>query len=268
MRELQTLYLKEIKEQRAAFIFILVGTALAAIVSVSSIGESSGSTTTELSMGGTTFTTDYNWSAHVLWVITPYLLVFVLPLLFLHSFAQEVKGQTHYLLLSLPVRRSSVFLCKLASLVSVGVAVYILATAAVSIVYIRAMEIAAHFTGLSVTRIAVSDLWFLAGNGYFSTLFLCLGIASGIAGLRLIVRRLQGLSAAMFTGVALYVYGRFFEGATNLLTAVLGEHQVTAFAKGQSSLFSSGRNEAVYTILFGAALIALGAWIYEKRAEV
>ena len=267
MNEWKALYLKEMKEYRAVFIFFLAGTILTGIVSLWALYGNSATTTISATVGGTQHNFDYNWSPHVAWGALPYIVVFIMPFLLTHSLAQEMKGQTHYLLLSLPVSRSAIFLCKIAALVTAALAVYVLATTTVSILSVRAVEMIDSYEVLRNAEISLPDLWLVIGNGFFSALFICLGIASGIAGLKLAMRRFQGLIAAVFTGVVIYFYATWLGPVTDLFRDLFGEHQILLINHAGGSPISSGLGVAVYSILFSAMLISLGVWLFERRAE-
>ena len=92
MNTWKTLYIKEIKDNRTLFILLPSVTVFLELVAVLSFDDGQSIP-----------------SAHALWSVVPYSFVLVLPFLLIHSFAQEIKGQTHYLLLSLPVSRAQVF---------------------------------------------------------------------------------------------------------------------------------------------------------------
>ena len=96
MNTWKTLYIKEIKDNRTLFILLPLVTVFLELVAVLSFDD-----------GQTP-------SPHALWSLVPYAFLLILPFVLSHSFAQEVKGQTHYLLLSLPVSRAQIFAAKAA----------------------------------------------------------------------------------------------------------------------------------------------------------
>jgi len=278
VNEWKALYLKEMKEHRTLFVFLLAVTVVTSIISTTSVGWDSVTSTVSTTMDNTIDAANYEWSPHMLWALVPYIIVFILPFMLTHSFAQEIKGQTHYLLLSLPASRVTVFLCKIATLVSVAVAIFVLATAATHILYLRLADLADMFTGLSITRIAPHHLWLLIGEIYFAMLFLLLGIASGIAGLRLVVRRFQGLMAALFVGGVIYFYVRLLSPAREIFAGLFGTYRIPLIEDSGDSGFAivrlgcgsdmpSGVDVAIYTALFGMALIGLGVFLFDRRAE-
>ena len=89
MNTWKTLYIKEIKDNRTLFILLPLVTVFLELVAVLSFDDAQSTP-----------------SPHTLWTLVPYAFLLILPFVLSHSFAQEVKGQTHYLLLSLPVSRT------------------------------------------------------------------------------------------------------------------------------------------------------------------
>ncbi len=281
MNEWKALYLKEMNEHRTVFVFLLAITLVAGIVSVTSVGWNSVTAAVSTTVDGSSCSGQYEWSAHMLWAVVPYIVVFILPFMLTHSFAQEIKGQTHYLLLSLPASRVTVFMCKIAALVSVAVAVFVVATAATQVLYVRLMELADSFIGISVTKIAPRHLWLLIGEIYFALLCMLLGIASGIAGLRLVIKRFQGLMAAVFVGSVIYFYARLLSPARETVAWLFGSYRIpliedsvdgagkTIFFVGMDTpeTIASGLDVALYSILFGMALIGLGVFLFDRHAE-
>jgi ABC-type transport system involved in multi-copper enzyme maturation permease subunit len=279
VNEWKALYLKEIKEHRTIFIFLLALTVAAGFVSVISVGWNTETSVVSSTIAGTPSSNSLDWSFHMLWAVVPYLFVFVMPFLLTHSFAQEMKGQTHYLLLSLPVSRSALFLSKVAALVTVAVAIFVLATGATHILYLRLVELINSNLQMSMTRVAPRHLWLLIGEVYFAMLFVFLGAASGVAGVRLVIKRFQGLASAVFVGCAFYLYVRLLPPAQSLLGYVLDSYRIPLTkadsASGQALVLlgdgadsiSSGLDIAAYSVLFGTALIGCGVFLFDRRAE-
>ena len=129
-----------------------------------------------------------------------------LPFMLSHSFAQEVKGQTHYLLLSLPVSRTRVFSAKVAATVTIATVLFVISTSGLSVVAAELQNLAERYASVRVTFFTTLDLWVLLGMLYVSAMAVMLGIASGISGLKLVVRRFPGLAATAFAVCVLYFY--------------------------------------------------------------
>ena len=280
MNEWKTLFLKEVKEQRALFIFLLALTTIASVVAVTSITSSTETSTARATIDGIQHQIEVpDFSFHIFWVLVPYGVVFILPFMFTHSLAQEMKGQTHFLLLSLPVSRAAVFLCKAGALLAVAIAVYVVATAALHVVYLRLAGLVDSYAALGTARIAPRHLWLLIGEVYFSLFFMLLGTACGIAGLRLVVNRFQGVMAAAFFGCVVYCYARALRPALEIL-GPLGTYRIPLIREAggwnsvmfkaslaEAATIPAGLDLAVYSILFGLALIGFGVWLFEVRAE-
>ena len=283
MNEWKALYLKELKEHRTVFIFLLAITAATGLVSAAAVGWDSPTPSNVFArVDGVGHSFSSTFSPYMLWALFPYIILFILPFLLTHSFAQEIKGQTNYLLLSLPTSRVTLFLCKIIALMSVGVAVFVMATAATHVLYLRLIELADTLTGMSVTRIAAPHLWLLVGEIYFGVLFVLLGIASGIAGLRLVIKRFQGLMAALFVGCVVFLYVGLLSPAREVIKGLVGTYRIPLIEDGGDGAeklvlslgwklpksIPSGLDLAIYSVLFGIVLIGLGVFLFHRRAEV
>ena len=184
MNTWKTLYIKEIKDNRILFVLLPLVTVFLELVAVLSFDDSGP-------------------SPHLLWSVVPYSFVLVLPFLLIHSFAQEVKGQTHYLLLSLPVSRAQVFAAKVAAVTTLGLVLFALSTAGLIAVFGELRALVALVESIPFTAMHISVFM---GACYLSAMALMLGMAGGIAGLKLVVWRFAGLASAAFVLGVLYCY--------------------------------------------------------------
>ena len=256
MNTWKTLYIKEIKDNRTLFILLPSVTVFLELVAVLSFDDGQSVP-----------------SAHSLWSVVPYWFVLVLPFLLIHSFAQEIKGQTHYLLLSLPVSRAQVFAAKAAAVTTLGLVLFALSTAGLIAVFseLRALPPLADMDIQSIPFTAMHIAVF-TGACYLSAMALMLGMAGGIAGLKLVVRRFAGLASAAFVLGMLYCY-------FGTLHAVF--HWIDLPDK---ALFWSDSNSGVqvsmspeflkinfaffaHSLIVGLASMGIGMWLFEKRAE-
>ena len=263
MNTWKTLYIKEIKDNRTLFILLVAMTAFLELVAVLSFDDSHGP------------------SLHALWSLVPYAFLLILPFVLSHSFAQEVKGQTHYLLLSLPVSRTHIFAAKAAAVVTLGIVLFALSSAGL-IAVLGELHTLASQEGrpigkaplLPFSDIAV-DVLVLSGMVYLSAMALMVGIAGGAAGLKLVVRRFSGLAATAFVLGVLYFYFSTLPEVLDL-PEVLGTYEVLFWT--DPTFFNLHKNiesESVkvsfmfpaYSILVGLAAIGIGMWLFEKRAE-
>lgn|GEM_PF-2356158 len=258
MNTWKTLYLKEVKENRTLFIFLLASTACLQMVALLSFDEG-----------------QVVPSPHFLWSFLPYGSFLILPFLLSHSFAQELKGQTHYLLLSLPVSRTQIFAAKVAAVVTLSTLLFILNTAGLSMVFIGLQNLAARGLGLQASLPTV-DLWVLASMFYVSAMAVMLGIASGIVGLKLVVRRFSGLAATAFAIFVLYFY---FSTLADVLAlpAVLGTYEASVWidSTNPDMVLRMGEPKPIvvnfmfvaHSLVVGLAAMGIGMWLFEKRAE-
>lgn len=255
MNAWKTLYLKEIREHRTLFILLPLVTAFLEIIAVLSFHEA-----------------QVLPSPHLLWSFVPYAWLFVLPFVLGHSFTQEVKGQTHYLLLSLPVPRAGVFAAKAAMVATLGVILYALTSAGLIAVLGELRALAARAANVSISPFTALDVLVLNGVVYLSAMGILLGIAGGIAGLRLVVRRFTGLASAAFAIFVLYWYLRTLPEVL-ALPAILGTYELSLGIESPGVL--SVRPDPIevnfmfpaYTIAVGLASMGLGMWLFERQAE-
>ena len=255
MNAWKSLYLKEIREHRTLFILLPLVTAFLEIIAVLSFHEA-----------------QVLPSPHFLWSFVPYAWLLVLPFVLGHSFTQEVKGQTHYLLLSLPVPRAWVFAAKAAMVATLGIILYALTSAGLIAVLGELRALAARVANVSISPFSALDVLVLNGVVYLSAMGILLGIAGGIAGLRLVVRRFTGLASAAFTIFVLYWYLRALP-AVLALPPVLGTYGLSLGIESPGVL-SVGPDPIevnfmfpAYTIAVGLASMGLGMWLFERQAE-
>jgi hypothetical protein len=262
----KTLYIKEIKDNRTLFVLLPLVTVFLELVAVQSFDDGQPP------------------SLHFLWSFVPYAFLLILPFVLSHSFAQEVKGQTHYLLLSLPVSRTQIFAAKAAAVATLGIVLFALSTAGLIAVVgeLHALAIEAEKTAshaLSFKIPPFSDIWVdllvISGMFYLSALALLLGIASGTAGLKLVVRRFAGLASTAFILGVLYFYFSILPDVLDL-PEIFGTYELTIWSD------YDGPDEPIdispesievnfmflaYSVFVGLASMGIGMWLVEKRAE-
>ena len=263
MNTWKTLYIKEIKDNRTLFILLPLVTVFLDIIAVQSFDDAQSTP-----------------SPHALWILVPYAFLLILPFVLSHSFAQEVKGQTHYLLLSLPVSRTQIFAAKAAAVATLGIVLFVLSSAGLIAVLgeLHALAIEAEKTASHALKskiplfsdIAV-DILVISGVFYLSAMAVMLGMAGGASGLKLVVRRFAGLASTAFVLGVLYFY-------FNTLPEVLdlpGAHEVTLWFDYDSNEPIGLNPESIklsfmflaYSIFVGLAAMGIGMWLFEKRAE-
>ncbi len=285
MNTWKTLYLKELKDIRTLFILLPLVTVFLELVAVLSFGGAPDppsvqwSTSTE--PGGGSMSIDHAQggpSLHFLWSLVPYAFLLILPFVLGHSFAQEVKGQTHYLLLSLPVSRAQIFAAKAAAVATLGIVIFALSSAGLVVVLGELRALAARVAEVRVAPVSAMDILVVSGVFYLSAMALMLGIAGGVAGVKLVVRRFAGLASAAFVIFVLYCYFNMLPEALSL-SGMFGTYEVPFWiestASGATTQMVKLKADSIevnfmffaYSIFVGLAAMGIGMWLFEKRAE-
>ena len=276
MNTWKTLYIKEMKDNRTLFVLLVAVTVFLELVAVWSLHM--------LPSDINAWSSDEQpatFSSYFPLSLVPYAFLLVLPFLLVHSFAQEVKGQTHYLLLSLPVSRAKVFAAKVATVATLGIVLFVLSTAGFITVVGQLLEFIIQADKMNVSgvsegiRMDLSSVVLISSGAFWlSAMALMLGIASGVAGLKLVVRRFAGLASTAFVLGVLYCY---FSALPEILSA-------TDFPDAYTALFQADSAGSVqinmapeflkihfalvaYSIFVGLASMGIGMWLFEKRAE-
>mgnify|MGYP002725702221 CR=1 FL=1 len=258
MNTWRTLYLKELKDHRGVFLFLVIVTLcldLYALIQVYQI------------MGRTSFSA-LDVVFYPVLAILSYGAVFLLPFILAHSFSTESKAGTHYLLFSLPVRRSAIVLCKFLAVLSVGVVLFVLTTGTLHLLYLKMRVLLDSNPGLAggVATIRGTDMWLTLGNGYFSILLLFLGLVSAMEGLKFACKRFRGLVVMVFFIGSLFLFNLLRGPGMELLGLASREGWMLGpelQAQREISLES-----VVYSALACVVLLGLGLWLFEKHAEV
>lgn len=238
------LYVKELRENRGTFLFLIGGTVALGVYALAR-GAASGAPGSIIGL-----------------MMLPFVSAFIFPFLLLHSFSQEFKGQTHYQLLSLPVSRAAVVLSKVLSVLTAGVVLFGVAMANV---HLNALQYAGSNYWTPFSR-EPADLWSLGATFYFTSLLPFLGIATAMAGLKLIVRRFQGLAMVAFLLFSLYLYGRMMSSMAELVGAAAAQHRF-GFGFEHSVAWPGMLPVMLATVGFSAAFVGLGILLFERFAE-
>ena len=256
MNTWKTLYIKEIKDNRTLFVLLPLVTVFLELVAVLSFDDGQSVP-----------------SPHFLWSVVPYSFVLILPFVLVHSFAQEVKGQTHYLLLSLPVSRAQVFAAKAAAVITLGLVLFTLSTAGLIAVFSELRALAA-LAGMDMQSISFTAMHVSVFTGacYLSAMALMLGMAGGIAGLKLVMRRFAGLASAAFVLGVLYCY---FSTLPEVFGWINLPDNSVLWSNSDSDVQVSMNPEFLkinftffaHSLFFGLASMGIGMWLFEKRAE-
>ncbi len=260
MNTWKTLYIKEIKDNRTLFVLLPLVTVFLELVAVLSFDD-----------GQTP-------SLHFLWSFVPYAFLLILPFVLSHSFAQEVKGQTHYLLLSLPVSRTQIFAAKAAAVATLGIVLFALSSAGFIVVVgelhalaLEAKKASSHaLYFIPLFSDIARDILVIIGVLYLSAMAVMLGIAGGASGLKLVVRRFAGLASTAFVLGVLYFY---FSTLPDVLD-LSGAHEVLWFDHDSNEPIGLSPESIKlsfmflgYSVFVGLASMGIGMWLFEKRAE-
>ena len=246
----KVLYIKELKDNRNTFLFLVVATLVLDLYAYAR-GVVDGKPT-----------------PYLILALVPFVAVFIFPFVLLHSFSQEFKGQTHYQLLALPVPRAAVVMAKFLAVFSAGVAVFVLAMGAVHLISL-------DYTGLTrdrylygrFTALQGSAMWWSAGQCYFVSLLLLMGVATAMAGLKLVIKRIQRLGMAAFLVASLYLYGRMLASFIEPLSRLFGRQVPFADSSGATGYLSTMLSIEFFTVLFSLLLLGLGLLLFERFAE-
>ena len=258
MNTWKTLYIKEIKDNRTLFILLPLVTVFLGLVAVQSFDDGQVAP-----------------SPHFLWSLVPYAFLLILPFVLSHSFAQEVKGQTHYLLLSLPVSRTQIFAAKAAAVATLGIVLFALSSAGFIAVLgeLHALAVVSEIRWESFPfPFLATDVLVISGVFYLSAMAVMLGIAGGVAGLKLVVRRFSGLASTAFVLGVLYCY---FSTLPEVLDwpEIFGTYEMSIWhflptdANVNVDSMEVNFMFLAYSIFVGLASMGIGIWLFEKRAE-
>jgi hypothetical protein len=240
---LAILYIKELKDNKNAFSFLLIATAVTGLYAVTRDG------------GALVFSSALS--------LLPYGSVLIMPFVLAHSFANEWKTHTNYQLLALPVPRWQIGLSKVAAVLSVSTAVCALATGAFHWISFEVAQLGF----LHGARLSGVDIWVLGGLGYHSILLLLLGVACVMEGTKCALHRYRGLATM---GVFIGCFWLYFKLA-GVVRETLGETSTytlqIAVDHGPEHLDTS-LSWMLYTGFMGLVFLGLGLWLFGKYVEV
>ena len=231
MKPLLVLYLKELKDDKGLFLFLLIGTVVLE--------------------AWVLLTVETRIFAVFLCGLPVWAVMFIMPFMLASSFSSEWKSNTSHLVLSLPVRNSVVGLCKYLAVLSMGAILFAVVAVAVHLALSRAPDPSTQQIP-NIFGFTSSDVFGYAVGVYFSYLFLLLGIVGGMEGVKFTVRRFRGLTAFGFFIASLYVYKRFMGYFFDALRGYMGDGVILT----------------VYSILAGLVFLAVGLFLFEKYAEI
>lgn len=245
MKPYLMILLKEFKELGSIYIFSIIGCLLLQLYCL------------------------YNQGYSML-IFTPLFSVFALPALFSRSYQKEWDTQTHYLLLSLPIRRSGIAVAKYLSVFMIGVVVFL-------ITVIGSEKIASETTGSSATLSSINhtpsfslpiflmkiigqqasqekEFGVILGKAYFGGLLFFLGLVQFNQGIKLIFRRYPRVVTFASYASGIYLYLMVWKHFARPLESTSFSLQIGSFME--------------YTSLIGLVYFIIGVFLFEAIAEV
>ncbi|MBT3341820.1 MAG: hypothetical protein HN712_13755 [Gemmatimonadetes bacterium] len=252
MNHFVALYLKELRAQRMVVGILLVGTLGLSIYALTGIGPSP--------------------SPRLALIVLPYVSALGLPFLLIHSISTEWTGHTHYQILALPVPRWVVLLAKVALVLSLGLAICLISTVFLQIIADRmtgvivASDVGGH-RAAAEPYIGDGTLWAMASIAYGMFLLPLLGIACAASGVRVMAQRFKGLSTLAVFVAGGYLYAQLKSPIVMALQKVFGRWQLDMAIHGGAPHMSDAHLYLIYSALFAALGIGLGALLFEKYVE-
>ncbi|MDE0553204.1 MAG: hypothetical protein OXI24_03245 [Candidatus Poribacteria bacterium] len=251
MKQFFALYVKELKANKALFLFLLlliVGMNVYGFIEIENISQ-------QVASG------EFLKLAFFIF-LPPFTLVLSLPFLLAHAFNTEWRSETYYQMFALPVPQYIVNLAKVAAVASKGIVgggiviggMYFWVLADLPDVQIIA------FDNTQVTGFL--NFVFITGLALVTYMVFILGVVTGMEGVKFSVKQYRGLTAVVFFAIAVFLFFRFFNQMTIALN-FLGQISITPTPSGQIELAPF-----VYTILMGVVFMIIGLVVYEKRAEI
>lgn len=185
------------------------------------------------------------------------------PFLLARAFSSEWKSDTHYQWFSLPVPKFVPALAKYLVAVSNGLLMFLLAAGFTLITGIE------QNSDPNMPRVAYDDIVVLVVLGFLAYLILILGFVTAMEGVKFTVKRFQRLTAVGFWILAMYFYFDFYGYAVHVLD-FLGTFEVDSVMNGQSMMVVHEFAWAnfVYPACVGFLLLGLGLALFEKHVEI
>lgn len=185
------------------------------------------------------------------------------PFLLARSFSAEWKSDTHYQMFSLPVPKFVPALAKYLVAVSNGFLMFVVMG---SFMFWVGVE---NWGGVDKPRVAYDDVVILMVMGFLAYLMMMLGFVTAMEGVKFAVKRFQRLAAVGFCVVALYFYLWFYWQIVGVL-GFLGTFKVDSVVNGQFVMVIAEIAWAsfLYPAFVGVLLLVLGLGLFEKYVEI
>ena len=252
MNDFITLYMKELRAQRMVIGVLLLGTLGLSIYALTGLGDVP--------------------QPRLALIILPYASALGLPFLLIHAISSEWSAQTHYQILALPVPRWLVLLSKVAVVLSLGVVIYLCSTVFLQVIADRmtAMMLAQDGSGDSFRiepHMDGSTVWAVSGIVYGVLLLPLLGIACAASGVRVMAQRFKGLSTLGVFVAGAYLYGKLQSPVVHALEKIFGKWELDLPIHHGTATASDVHLLLMYSVLFAALGVGVGAVLFEKYVE-
>jgi hypothetical protein len=245
MKPWLTLYLKDLREHRAAAALVLAVATGIQVVALARINLPPGPGDVGLA---------------ILAVVPVALPLLIAPFYLSHLYTSESKGNTHHLTFSLPVPRWWLGLSKWCAVLSLSAVLFVVAC---GVAYILYRWIAAH---LGLDPIGLVDFWVIAIARWLAISLLSLGLITAMEGLRSSVKRFRTLLAGGFLGICLFTFARLLSPATDLLR-FLGTYRYEGTMQ-DSLVHTLDLSVIAFPALYGLLMLVLGLYLYNRFSEI
>jgi len=254
MKQFFALYVKELKANKALFLFLLL-----LIVGMSVYGVIRAGDNLDFEIGEGFVNIDFPWP-----IIAAFTLIFSLPFLLAHAFNTEWKSETHYQMFALPVSQYTLIMAKVAAIASKGIVGGIIVTIGLSLWAAREAALPnVKMLSTGGTEVTVFfDFVLVVGLVLVTYMIFILGVVTGMEGVKFSVKRYRGLVAVAFFILSTFLYGRLFQQGKEFFE-FSGQISMSPPAE-----FTIELAPFVYTILMGVVFMIIGLVVYEKRAEI
>lgn len=242
MNRYLALYVKELKAIRLVSAVLIAATAALVIWVLNDAGD-----------GGV--------HGNMILLVGPYLCPPLLAGVLMHSITQEWAGATQHQWLALPLPRPVLLLAKVAAVLTLAVAIYLLDTFALYMIHEQVLETLLSLHPEADGQIpSVMHLGSMAGTMFGSTTVLLLGLGLAAAAVKLIVPRFRGLvTVGVFIG-GLWLTGRVAHTVSAHLHSVPGTSM-------ERMIFATVNDVHLYITLMGVLFGSLGAVIFDRYVD-
>ena len=253
MKPLFVLYMKELKDNRNLFLFLLIATVSLDLYAFFEIDEKLVTTRSPSAI-----------LIVLLFHLPLFTAILIPPFILAHSFSSEWKAETYHLMFSLPIHKGWIVFLKLIAILTIGFVLFMVSCLGFLLFFSKVTS----FANSNSSMPSAFDFWFLAGGWYLSILLLLLGIVSCMEGLRFAVKRYRRLVSLGFLVTCFYFLGRIMKPATEALS-FLGKYQIEIINQDGGVFYKSmSLSWLAFPILCGLLLLLLGIDLFDRYVEI